>query len=123
LEIFRRSAVAAVGESNVGHKGHVAAGTDMGDISQLLPAIHPSASGAAGMGHGADYRIADWEQAVLNPGRALALTAFELLANDAEAARRVVASHKPILTKDQYLGFLRRMDQQAVFSYGDATAP
>ena len=111
VELFRRNAATIVGEEQVGQKGHIAAGTDMGDVSQIMPAIHPSAAGAAGTGHGADYRIVDYNQAVLNPGKALALTALDLLLDDARLAREVLARDRPRMTKDEYLAFLRRMDR------------
>lgn len=115
LEIFRQNAARVVGDAQVGRKGHIAAGTDMGDVSQILPAIHPSAAGASGTGHGADYRIVDYEQAVLNPGKALALTALDLLLDDATAARAILAEHRPRMTKPEYLAFLRQMAQTQQF--------
>jgi amidohydrolase len=115
LELFRQNAARVVGEAQVGRKGHIAAGTDMGDVSQILPAIHPSAAGATGTGHGADYRIVNYEQAVLNPGKALALTALDLLVDNAAAARAILAGSRPPMTKSDYLAFLRRMDQTEQF--------
>lgn len=115
LELFRRNGARIVGEARIGRKGHITAGTDMGDVSQIMPAIHPSAAGAAGTGHGADYRIEDYEQAVLNPGKALALTALDLLTDDAALAREILARDRPRLTKAEYLAFLRRMDRRQEF--------
>jgi amidohydrolase len=111
LDLFNAAAVRVVGGEKVGTKGHVAAGTDMGDISQLMPAIHPSAAGGSGTGHGADYRIADYEQAVINPGKAMALTVLDLLLDDAAKGREIIAKDTRKMTKDAYLAFLRRMDQ------------
>ena len=53
-------------------KHHGGGSTDMGDISHLLPSVHPYAGGAEGAGHGADYRITDHHKAVINPAKALA---------------------------------------------------
>jgi amidohydrolase len=109
VELFRANAVELVGREQVRDKGHGGGSTDMGDISHILPSVHPYAGGAAGAGHGADYRITDYGQAVLNPAKALAMTAIDLLGSDARAARRVIDEFKPQMTKEEYLGYLRRL--------------
>ena len=91
--------------------GHRGSSTDMGDLSHVLPAIHPYAGGASGEGHGADYRIADPERAIVNPAKAMALTVVDLLADGAAAARRVLAAARPPLTRAGYLQFLRDLFQ------------
>src|SRR3981081_2796980 len=57
--LFRTNACSIVGAANVREKGHGGGSTDMGDISHILPTVHPYAGGASGAGHGADYRILD----------------------------------------------------------------
>ncbi|GIW09310.1 MAG: amidohydrolase [Dehalococcoidia bacterium] len=116
--LFRENAALVVGPEQVGHRGHIAAGTDMGDLSQILPAIHPSAAGASGTSHGADYQIVDWEQAVLNPAKALALTVLDLLSDGAAKAQEVIARDRPPLTKAEYLAVLRRMDSIQRYTEG-----
>ena len=71
----------------------------MGDISHILPTVHPYAGGATGAGHGADYRIVDHARAVTNPAKALAMTVVDLLYDDAREAKRVTAEFKPRMTK------------------------
>ena len=39
--------------------------TDMGDLSAIMPAIHPHAPGASGRSHGDNYQITDPETACL----------------------------------------------------------
>ena len=69
--------------------------TDMGDLSTVMPAVHPYISGAQGMGHGADYRIVDPEKACVNSAKVQVLTAVKLLEQDAALARRVLDNAKP----------------------------
>ena len=58
--------------------------TDMGDLSCIMPVLHPYAGGAEGTGHGEDYRIADPEKAcVLNAKWQLVMLTM-LLENGAE---------------------------------------
>ena len=64
-QLFESNAVDLVGKDNVGHVPHRTGSTDMGDVSHLMPAIHPYVGGASGLGHGADYVIEDYGLAVI----------------------------------------------------------
>ena len=107
--VFRQNAVALVGEENVAQITHRTGSTDMGDVSQIMPAIHPYAGGARGIGHGADYVVQDWERAVLNPARCMAMTLVDLLADGAKLAGEIRAKHRPAMTKEEYLRFMRSL--------------
>ena len=86
--------------------------TDMGDVSSIMPAVHPHSSGAKGLSHGADYRIADFRLACLLPAQCLAATAAKLLEDDAAVARRIVAEAHPLFpSKEAYLAAIDRFDQ------------
>jgi amidohydrolase len=119
VRLFRSNAVSLVGEANVRERGHGGGSTDMGDISHILPSVHPYAGGAVGAGHGADYRIEDYTRAVLNPAKALAMTAIDLLADDARQARQVVAEFQPRMRKDEYLAYLRRLSTTTIWKAED----
>ncbi len=79
--------------------------TDMGDLSQLMPAVHPYTAAAVGSGHSVDYVVKDYVQAVINPAKAMAMTVIDLLGDDAQAAKRIIAESPPTMTKSQYLAF------------------
>jgi amidohydrolase len=102
-ELFRRNAATLVGEENVGVGDHGSGSSDIGDISHVMPTIHPMVGGAGGRGHASDYVITDEELAYIVPAKILALTAVDLLANGAEQALAAVTNFKPIYTKDTYL--------------------
>jgi amidohydrolase len=119
VAMFRANAVELVGASGVRDKGHGGGSTDMGDISQILPTIHPYAGGASGAGHGADYRIDDYSRAVTNPAKALAMTVIDLLADDAREAKRVKAEFKGHMSRDEYLGYLRRLSMRQLYRAED----
>lgn len=119
VAMYRANAAAVVGADNVRDKGHGGGSTDMGDLSHILPTVHPYAGGATGAGHGADYRIADHTRAVLNPAKALAMTAVDLLADNAREARRVQSQFKPRMTRDAYLAYLRRLSNTLLFHADD----
>jgi amidohydrolase len=107
VEVYKENAVALVGEEDWWAPSFGAGSTDMGDVSHLMPAIEAQAKGAAGTGHGADYRIVDPETAYITPAKAAAGTLIDLLANGAERAQAVIAAFEPRYTKDAYLEFMR----------------
>ncbi len=104
--LFKQNAAALVGEANIAtHPANLNRGgsTDMGDLSQIMPVIHPYTGAATGTGHGTDYLIQDYEQAVIAPAKAMAMTVIDLLYGDAERAKEVLARSSPPMTKHQYL--------------------
>ena len=113
--VFRPNAAALVGDDNVGRVGHRTGSTDMGDISHLMPAIHPYVGGATGLGHGADYVIQDYNLAVVTAAKAMAATVVDLLADGAAAAGKIVADHRPEMTSQEYLKFMRNLAKEETF--------
>ncbi|MCL0044536.1 peptidase dimerization domain-containing protein, partial [Dehalococcoidia bacterium] len=110
--IYRRNATQMVGDGHVGHGGHRASSTDMGDISQIIPSIHPYAGGAKGIGHGDDYMVIDYNLAVVNPAKVMAMTVIDLLGDRGVVAKEIIETTELPMTKDEYLklmrGFARR---------------
>ena len=103
MSMYSANAALLVGEENVGRAGHRTGSTDMGDVGQVMPTIHPYVSGAVGSGHGIDYLIEDWDNAVLNAAKAMALTVVDLLADGAAGANAIKANHKPNMSIAEYL--------------------
>jgi len=63
--------------------------TDMGDVSCVIPSIHPYASGADGTAHGADYYITDPESACVNSAVLMTAFACALLENNGAKTKYV----------------------------------
>ena len=114
-DVFRANAHHLVGEENTGHVARRAGSTDMGDISQLMPAIHPYVGGATGVGHGADYVVQDYSLAVITAAKALAYTAIDLLADGAAVGGNIVSNHRPEMTRPDYLKFMRSLAKEETF--------
>ena len=93
------------GEFDIG--GHRTGSTDMGDIAHLMPVIHPYVASARGKTHGADFHIHEPQHAYLTPAKLLAMTAIDLLYDEAAQARQIIGDFKPAMTKDSYLAFAR----------------
>ena len=79
----------------------------MGDLSHIMPACHPYTSGAEGPGHSKEYVITDYEKAVVNPAKVMAMVIIDLLADNARQAKEVTANHRPAMTRDAYVRLQR----------------
>lgn len=65
--------------------------SDMGDVSCVMPAIHPNIGGATGQGHGISYYITDPITACVTSAKIQCGVTAELLGNGAEKAKEVIA--------------------------------
>ncbi len=92
--------------------------TDMGDLSQIMPVCHPYTGGATGPGHSKDYMIADYERAVINPAKIMAMAVIDLLAEDGIKAKEVMQRSSPSMTKDEYVAFQRERAQEELYDGG-----
>lgn len=109
LDLYRANAVAVVGGEEMWVDwGHAAGSTDMGDLSLIMPVLHPYHGGVSGSGHGADYCITDREVFYLSPAKSMAMTVIDLLWDGASEANSILAASRPRFTKEEYLAFLRR---------------
>jgi amidohydrolase len=106
-ELFSGNVERLCGEGSFDIGGHRTGSTDMGDIAHMMPVIHPYVSCAAGRTHGADFHITEPEHAYLTPAKLLAMTAIDLLWDDAAPARQAISDFQPAFTKDSYLAFER----------------
>jgi amidohydrolase len=107
--VFKRNAVALVGEAGWAEAGPIAASTDAGDVSHIMPMLHPSHGGCRGTNHAADFEIADFDVAYVQPAKAIAHTVVDLLQDDAVEARRILAGHRAPMTRDGYLAHMRAL--------------
>lgn len=94
-----------------------AGSTDFGDISQIIPCIHPWIGGVSGSLHTKDYYISDEELAYIVPAKAMAMTLIDLLVDDAKVAKDVIANFKPTFTKESYLEFMENNTNTYKYDY------
>ena len=116
--LYEKNSIHLVGDegvdrSNVGKFGGFS--TDMGDMSQLMPIIHPSVLSTSGDGHGIDYIVEDYHSAVITAGKAMALTVVDLLHGNVQKGKEIVDKFEPLLTKEAYLKLLRSMYKEETF--------
>jgi metal-dependent amidase/aminoacylase/carboxypeptidase family protein len=113
--IFRANAEQLVGAENIGRTEHRTGSTDMGDVSALMPVLHPYVGGATGIGHGADYVVQDYQMAVITGAKAMASTVIDLMADGAKEANQVVANHRVDMTSREYMNFMRTLASEDTY--------
>lgn len=84
---------------------------DFGDVSHIIPTLHPMFGGIKGALHTREYKITDEEYAYLTPAKAMALTVVDLLFDEAKEAKNILQNFKPVMTKEQYLAFMESNDK------------
>ncbi len=112
---FHETMKGLVGDEHYRRIGHRTGSTDMGDLSQVMPILHPYIGGARGTGHAADFEVVDPRLAYVGPAKALAAMAVDLLADGARGAREVVGKARPPMTRESYLAFQRSLARRELF--------
>lgn len=107
LSIYKSNAADLVGDDNLMRLVHRTGSTDMGDVSQIMPVIHPYVGAAIGNAHGSDYIVKDYNLGVLIPAKAMAMTVIDLLYDGAKLARNVKSNYVAPLDKKEYLSLMR----------------
>jgi amidohydrolase len=115
-ERFIQNQATIHGDTKVIRQGHRTGSTDMGDVSHIMPALHPSMAGAIGSNHAIDWAIDDLQMAFLEPAKALAWMAVDLLTNNAQAGTRLLNEFEPLMTKNQYLAYQRGISKTDLWS-------
>lgn len=83
------------------------ASTDMGDLSSIMPVVHPYAGGSVGTSHGNNYYIADPEKACIKNAKWQLTMLNLLLRDDAKRAKQIISEFKPLFaTKNEYLSYI-----------------
>jgi len=118
-EVFKNNAISLFGTDQFTQGGHRTGSTDMGDITHIMPAIHPYIGGAKGTGHSKDWHIENPDLAYLGTAKMMAMTVVDLLYGDARKAREILKKSKPKMTKEEYLEYQRKIFRTELFK-GDS---
>jgi amidohydrolase len=102
-DIFIENAQFAHPGIGIHHVDHFSGSTDMGDLSHIIPSIHPYIGGVTGALHGRDFAVTDFSAACLLPAKAMALSVVDYLYGEAETAKKIIAENKPVLTRTEYI--------------------
>jgi amidohydrolase len=112
---FKDNADRLVGAEHYRQIGHRTGSTDMGDLSQVMPILHPYVGGARGAGHGPDFEIVDKPLAYITLAKALAAMVIDMLAEGGAGARQVIETARPPMTRERYLACQRSLARQEVY--------
>ncbi|MGL5123643.1 MAG: amidohydrolase [Fusobacteriaceae bacterium] len=88
---------------------------DFGDVSHLMPSIHPMIGGISGNLHTREFKMEDEELAYIVPAKTMALTIVDLLFEDATLAKEILSNFTPKMTKKEYLDFMEARDTVEIF--------
>ena len=78
----------------------------MGDLSCIMPVVHPHGGGARGKGHGNDYEICDPQVACVDSAKWQMAMLLLLLENGAERAKQILADYQPkFASKEEFLAY------------------
>ena len=81
--------------------------TDMGDLSGIMPVVHPYAPGGKGTSHGDNYQIESVQLACVDCAKWQMLMLWKLLTNGAECAKKVIAEFTPrFASKEEFLAYI-----------------
>ncbi len=120
LPILKHDSMEEVLESNIeflGMKngmiqgGDFTGSFDFGDVSHIMPTLHPMFGGISGALRTRDFKTVDVDIAILAPAKAMALTVIDLLFQNATKAKDILDNFKPVMTKEQYLEFMQSNDK------------
>jgi len=109
IESFKKNALRYVTAENIKSGLHFGWSSDMGDVTQIMPAIHPLMGGFKGSLHGRDFEIADFVMACVIPAKVISMTVIDLLGNNASLAKKVLTEFKPVITREQHDEYLRSL--------------
>lgn len=85
--------------------------TDMGDLSCIMPVVHPYACGAKGTAHGSDYKIVDPVAACVGSAKLQLMMLSMLLSDNADTAKRIISEFKPTFaSKEEYLSYVDNLN-------------
>jgi amidohydrolase len=88
---------------------------DFGDISHLMPALHPFFGGVSGDLHTRNFKTEVKEDAYILPVKALAMTVVDLLYNDAAEAEKIIEDFEPPLSKAEYLNLMEELTGEVIY--------
>ncbi len=126
MMLCKRACNEALPEYDFSVYNTVSAGsTDFGDLSCLMPVVHPYCPGTSGMPHASDYTVtSSKEVSVLNSVFQIQLLTV-LLDNDGLEAKKVIEQYKPMFScAKQFFDFVDELEnnKEMIEYYSNGTA-
>ena len=87
--------------------------SDIGDLSMVMPIVHPYCLGASGTSHGSDYYVNDVESACIKNAKWQLNMLRLLLQNGGERAKKIKAEYKPTFPSQKaYLEYVDKINSE-----------
>ncbi len=115
-EICHQNAVSLISPEEVAIGGELGGSFDFGDLSHLMPTLHPFIGGVTGDLHTREFSVVDKDLAYLFPAKLMALTIVDLLWEEGKLAKEILQGFTPSMTKEAYLKFQRELSKEIVYS-------
>lgn len=108
IHLAEDAAFIAMPDCGFRHRNEMNSGsTDMGDISCIVPTVHPYVAGAEGTCHGSDYYITNPEKACVSSAKWQLTMLWLLLRDNAERALDIMERFQPMFaSKEEYLAYV-----------------
>ncbi len=105
-ELAKTTYEALTGEAFEIEQTYSTGSTDMGDLSAIMPVVHPYIGCARGISHGNDYEIVDKEKGCITNAQWQVCMLTALLENGAKRAKEIVKDYQPIFAnKQEFLAY------------------
>ncbi|WP_315121644.1 amidohydrolase [uncultured Clostridium sp.] len=88
---------------------------DFGDVSHIMPTMHPMIGGIKGDLHTREFEIVDENLAYIVPAKAMALTVVDLLFDNASTGKDILNNFNAKMTKKEYIDFMQSLDKVELF--------
>ena len=114
ISLAKEAAEIAIPEENFTYNNVCTSGsTDMGDLSCIMPVIHPYAGGSVGTSHGNDYYINDPDKACVKNAKWQLTMLNLLLCDDGKRAKKIISDFKPLFaSKKEYLDYIDSLSNE-----------
>jgi len=108
IQLAEDAAKLAVGQYEFTVNNVMSSGsTDMGDLSAIMPVVHPYAGGGTGKAHGNDYEITDPDAACVENAKWQLAMLLLLLQDDGKRAKQIIDDFEPTFaSKDEFLAYV-----------------
>ena len=108
IKVAMEAAEMAIPDKGFKHFESIGSGsTDMGDLSAVMPVVHPYAGGRVGTGHGADNFVANPVDACIGSAKLQMAMILILLGDGAKRAQKVADEYKaPFASIKEYIDYM-----------------
>ena len=114
-QVWQDNAKELLGSKNIFFHESIGASTDMGDVSHIIPSIHPSTGGFGGELHSKTFKVVDEEMAYIIPAKIYANAVIDLLKDEAELSYRIIENYRPTLSRKEYIKTLDSLRNREIW--------